>query len=196
LFDAFLVPKLLSQQLLLFRKSGDELEELTFEVKQFLPPSMRRGQSACTWRTVRGYSVLRMFIVFLLVFVFRSGFVLGFYCSQFADGPSFSSRRSRTRADGPPGLHGWSVFPGASLVVLVAFSDRPWHLAGLSAAPLRTVRGTWPDCPRGPCGQSAPSGRTVRQSLASLLLGSISPSFFTCFRVCFKESFLKLEVDP
>jgi hypothetical protein len=70
LFDAFLVPKLLSQQILPFGKSGDELEELTFGVEQFLPLYVRRGQSVCAWRTVRGYSVLRVFVVFLLVFVF------------------------------------------------------------------------------------------------------------------------------
>jgi hypothetical protein len=55
-----------------------------------------------------------------------------------------------------------------------------WHL--------RTVRGSWPDCPCGQCGPSAPSGRTVRQCLAALLLGSIPLSFLSCFRVCFKES--------
>jgi hypothetical protein len=70
MFDAFIVPKLLSQELLPFGKSGDELEELTFEVEQFLPLSVRHGQSACAWRAVRGLSVLRVFVVFLLVFVF------------------------------------------------------------------------------------------------------------------------------
>jgi hypothetical protein len=46
------------------------LEELTRGVELFLPLSVRCGQSACAWRTVRGYSVLRVFVVFLLVFVF------------------------------------------------------------------------------------------------------------------------------
>jgi hypothetical protein len=126
---------------------------------------------------------------------FRSDFVLGFCCSWFADGPGFSSGWSGTRADGPPGLHGWFVFRGASLVVLLVFTHCPRHLAGLSAWPLRTVRGTWPDCPRGSCGPSAPPSRTVRQCLAALFLGSIPPSFLSCFRVCLKESFLRLEVD-
>jgi hypothetical protein len=81
-------------------------------------------------------------------------------------------------------------------VFLVAFTDCPRHLAGLSAWPLRTVRVTWPDCPHGQCGQSTPPGRTVRQCLAALLLGSIPLSFLSCFRVCFKGSFLRLEVDP
>jgi hypothetical protein len=127
---------------------------------------------------------------------FRSGFVLGFCSSRFADGPSFSSGRSGSGADGPLGPSGQSVFPGSSLVVLLAFTDCPRLLARLSAAPDRTVRGFWPDCPRGLYGQSAPPGRTVCQCLAALLLGSIPLSSLSCFRVCFKESFLRLEVDP
>jgi hypothetical protein len=127
---------------------------------------------------------------------FRSDFALGFCCSRFADGPSFSSGRSRSSADGPLGPCGQSVFPGSSLVVLVAFTDCPWHLVGLSVWPLWTVCGTWPDCRRGQCRQSAPPCRTVRQCLAALFLGLIPPSFLSCFHVCFKESFLRLEVDP
>jgi hypothetical protein len=68
--------------------------------------------------------------------------------------------------------------------------------AGQSAIRVQTVRRAWPDSPRGPCGQSAPPGRIVRQCVAALFLGSIPPSFLSCFRVCFKESFLRLEVDP
>jgi hypothetical protein len=70
LFDAYLVPKFLSHQLVSFGRSGDELEELTRGVELFLPLSVRRGLSACAWRTVRGYCVLRVFVVFLLAFVF------------------------------------------------------------------------------------------------------------------------------
>jgi hypothetical protein len=157
LVDAYHVPKLLSQQLLPFGRSGDVLEELTRGVEQFLLLSVRRGQSAPSLRTVREEPVqpssswCSSCSCFVSV---RSGFVLGFRCSWFADGLSFSSGRS--------GLCGQSVFLGSSLVVLVAFSDCPWHPAGLSATPLRTVRGTWPDCLRGPCGQSAPPGWTVR----------------------------------
>jgi hypothetical protein len=128
--------------------------------------------------------------------LFRSGFVLGFCCSQFADGPRFCSGRSGSRADGPPGLRGRSVFLSSFLLVLLALTDGPRLLAGRSAWPLRTVRGTWPDCPRGLSGQSGPPGRTVRQRLAALFLGSIPPFFPSCFRVCFKKSFLRLEVDP
>jgi hypothetical protein len=112
---------------------------------------------------------------------FRSGFVLGFCCSRFADGPSFSSGQSGFGAGGPPGPYGQSVFPGS----LLWFG---WLL--------RTVRGSWLDCPRRLCGQSAHPGRTVRLCLTAFLLGSIPPSFLSCFRVCFKEPFLRLEVDP
>jgi hypothetical protein len=78
----------------------------------------------------------------------------------------------------------------------VGFFGQSASQAGLSAVPVRTVRGTLEDSPRGPCGQSAPPGRTVRQSLAALLFGSIPLFFLSCFRVCFKESFLRHEVDP
>jgi hypothetical protein len=73
-------------------------------------------------------------------------------------------------ADGP--LFG--VATGGS----VSFDGQSAAQVGRSAVPVRTVRGTQPDGPRGPCGQSAPPGRTVRQSLAALFLGSIPPSFF------------------
>jgi hypothetical protein len=78
---------------------------------------------------------------------FQSGFVLGFCCSRFADGPSFSSGWSGSGADGPPGPHGQSIFSSSSLVVLLAFTDCPWHLAGLSTWPVQTVRPSWPDSP-------------------------------------------------
>jgi hypothetical protein len=86
---------------------------------------------------------------------FRSGFVLGFCCSRFADGPSFSSGRSEPGADGPPGPCGQPVFPGSSLVVLLAFTDCPRHLAGLSAWLVRIVGHSWPDSPPVP-GSFAP----------------------------------------
>jgi hypothetical protein len=127
---------------------------------------------------------------------FRSGLAFGFCCSWFADGPSLSSRRSATHADGPPGLGGRSVFLGSLLLVLCALTDGPRHRAGQSAGLARTVRGFRPDGPLGQCGRSAPPGRTVRQSLCTLSLGSFPPLLLLCFRVCFKESFLWLEVDP
>jgi hypothetical protein len=70
LLDAYLVPKPLPLQLLPFGRSGDELEELTFGVELFLPLSVRRGQSACPLRTVREHCVRRVFVMFVLVFVF------------------------------------------------------------------------------------------------------------------------------
>jgi hypothetical protein len=109
---------------------------------------------------------------------FRSGFVLGFRCSWFVDGPSFSSGRSGSRADSPPGLRGRSVFLGSFLVVLLALTDCPRHLAGRSAWPLRTVRGTWPDCSRGPCGQSAPlAGQSARAWQLCSLVRFLPPFF-------------------
>jgi hypothetical protein len=114
---------------------------------------------------------------------FRCGFVLGFRCSRFADSPSFSSGRSGTCADGPPGLRGRSVFLGSVLVVLLSLTDGLCLLAGRFASPLRTVRGTWPDCPRGLCGQSAPPGRTVCPRLTAWFFDSI-PSFFSRASAC------------
>jgi hypothetical protein len=105
------------------------------------------------------------------------------------------------RADGPRVPGGQSVcsprtvhYSGSSLEVLFALSDGPRRRAGRSVVCVRTVRGSGPDGPRGPCGRSAPPDRTVRQSLSALFLGSIPPFLVSCFRVCFKESFLRLEV--
>jgi hypothetical protein len=107
------------------------------------------------------------------------------------------------RADGPRVPGGKSAcstrtvrYSGSSLEVLFAFSNGPRRRARRFAVCVRTVRGSRPDGPRGSCGRSAPPGRTVRQSLSALFLGSIPPFLLSCFRVCFKESFLRLEVDP
>jgi hypothetical protein len=70
LFDAYHVPKPLSQQLLPFGRSGDGLEVLTFGVELFLVLSAMCGQSASVWRTVHGLAVCRVFFVFLLAFIF------------------------------------------------------------------------------------------------------------------------------
>jgi hypothetical protein len=59
----------------------------------------------------------------------------------------------------------------------VAFFGQFAAQAGRSAARVRTVCDTLPDSPHGLCGQSAPPGRIVRQSLAALFLGSIPPFF-------------------
>jgi hypothetical protein len=150
LFDAYHVPKPLSLQLLPFGRSGDVVEELTRRVELFLLLSVRRRQSVCAWRTVREAPVQPSSSRVRRVpacFRFGSGFFLGFCCSRFADGPSFSSGRSG---------------PGANVLLVLAdspfFPVIPWWLCWL----LRTVRGSWPDRPRGPCGLSAAPGRTVR----------------------------------
>jgi hypothetical protein len=95
---------------------------------------------------------------------------------QCADGPLVSGGQS---ACSPRTVR----YSGSSLEVLFAFSDSPRLRAGRSAVWVRTVRGSRPDGPRGPCGQSAPRGRTVRQSLSALFLGSI-PSFFFRASAC------------
>jgi hypothetical protein len=177
LVDAFHVPKLLSQQLLPFWRSGDGLGELTLGVEQFSALSVRRTVREAVADGPRAACCSRVRHV-LARLCFQSDLVLGFGCSRFADGPSFSSGRSGTRVDGPPGLRGRSIFLGSVLVVLLSLTDGPWLLAGQSACPLRTVRGTWPDCLRGLCGQSAPPGRTVRPRLTAWFLGSIPSSFF------------------
>jgi hypothetical protein len=146
LFDAYLVPKLLSLQLLPFGRSGDVLEELTRGVELFLPLSVRRGQSVCAWRAVRELCVLRVFVVFLLVFVFDP------VLFQFFVAVGLRTIRASV-ADGP----------GPVRTVRTVLADSPffpvrlWLFCWL----LRIVRGTWPDCPRGPCGLSTAPGRTV-----------------------------------
>jgi hypothetical protein len=162
LVDAFHVPKLLSQQLLPFGRSGDGLGVLTFGVEQFSVLFVPGGRSARAWPTVRegladgprAQCPLRVRRV-LGRLCFRSDFALGFHCSRFADGPSFSSGRSWTRADGPPVLRGRSVFLGSVLVVLLFLTDGPRVPCGLSAAPGRTVRAAFAVSPSCLAGQSA-----------------------------------------
>jgi hypothetical protein len=60
-------------------------------------------------------------------------------------------------------------------------ADGPRLQVGQSARPVRTVRPSWPDGPLEPV------------SFASWFDSSLP---FSCFRVCFKELFLGLEVDP
>jgi hypothetical protein len=60
-------------------------------------------------------------------------------------------------------------------------ADSPRQQARQSAWPVRTIRPSWPDGPPEP-------GCFIPWFDSSLLL--------SCFRVCFKESFLRLEVDP
>jgi hypothetical protein len=94
------------------------------------------------------------------------------------------------RADGPRVPGGRSAcsprtvrYSRSSLVVRFGFSDGPRRRAGQSAVSVRTVRGSRPYGPRGQCGRSTPPGRTVRQSLCALLLGSI-PLFLSRASAC------------
>jgi hypothetical protein len=102
--------------------------------------------------------------------------------------------------------------PGPARTVRLAFADGPFsrvgsggsvRFNGRSAVEGRTVRGVCADSPWQQAGRSARSVRTVRPTLPD---GSPEPVCFAswfdsslpflCFRVCFKESFLGLEVDP
>jgi hypothetical protein len=152
LVDAYHVPKLLSQQLLPFGRSGDGLEVLIFEVEQFSALSARRGQSASVWRTVCGLAVRRVFFVFLLAFIFDP------LCFRALVGRGFGQSAAAAwivrgcLADSPRAPRGRSVFRGSLLEVLFALTDSPRLRAGQSAVRVRTVRGSRPDSPRGPCG--------------------------------------------
>jgi hypothetical protein len=53
-------------------------------------------------------------------------------------------------------------FSGFATGGSVGFNGQSAAQAGRSAVPVRTVRGTLADSPRGSCGQSAPPGRMVR----------------------------------
>jgi hypothetical protein len=158
LFDAYHVPKPLSQQLLQFGRSGVGLEVLTFGVE-------------LTWLFVVCFSCSCS-----PLFVIRCDFE--FWLVEVSDGPCVPGGQSvgawRTicvlPADGPL----FRVTTGAT----VCFLDSPRLSAGRSVVQVRTVRGNRLDSPRGLCGQSALPGRMVRQSLAALFLGSIPPSLF------------------
>jgi hypothetical protein len=162
LVDAFHVPELLSQQLLPFGRSGDGLEVLTFEIEQFSALSARRGRFASVWRTVRGLAVRHVFFVSFLSFAFD------LWCFQVLVGRSFGQSACAGRtvrgclADSPRAPRGRSVFRGASLEVLLPFSDSPRlrpdgprQGCGQSAIPCRTVRAAFADTPPRLAGQSA-----------------------------------------
>jgi hypothetical protein len=182
LVDAFHVPKLLFQQLLPFGRSGDGLEELTFGVEQFSALSLPRGWSAWTWRTVRAVRVRRVFFVFLLGFTFDPR------CFRVLVGRSFGRSACAGRivrgclAESPRAPRGRSVIRGASLEVLLPFSDS-----------LRL----WPDGPRQGCGQSAIPCRTVRAAFADSpprLAGQSARAWLLCSLVRFLPSFFRASV--
>jgi hypothetical protein len=135
-----------------------------------------------------------VFFVFLLDFAFdpfwfRALVGSGFGQSAAASGRSAGAWRTVRvlPADGP--LFG--VVSGGSIcffrqsaaqgrTVRGVGADSPRQQAGRSAWPVRTVRLSWPDGP--------PEPECFVLRFDSFLL--------SCFRVCFKESFLRLEVDP
>jgi hypothetical protein len=91
-----------------------------------------------------------------------------------ADGPLF-----RVVSSGSVWFFGRSAVQGRTVRCVRA--DSPRQQAGRSTWPVWTVRPSWPDGPPEP-----------------VCFASWFDSFlpFLCFRVCFKESFLGLEVDP
>jgi hypothetical protein len=151
LVDAFKVPKLLSQQLLPFGRSGDGLEELSFGVEHFSALSVPRGRSTWTWRTVRVVPVRRVFFVFLLDFAFDPRW----FHVLVGRSSGRSACAGRTvhgcLADSPRAPRGRSVIRG-----------HLWRFRLL----FRTVRGSGPDGPRCGCRQSVAAGRTVHVARA------------------------------
>jgi hypothetical protein len=135
----------LSQELEPFGISGDELVGLTSRARDFFalfdpvdsPPPLRGPSARCLFSPVRR-GVLRVLVLLRFDLVLFKVFVaagLRTVRASVADGP-------KPARDGPPSLRGRSVFLGSVLVVLLALTDGPWLLAGRSAWPLRTVRGT------------------------------------------------------
>jgi hypothetical protein len=127
---------------------------------------------------------------------FRSVLVLSFGWTRFrtvrskgADSPRVPGGRS---ACSPRTVHYSGFATGGSI-----------RFFRQSAAQGRTVRGTGADSPRQQAGQSAWPVRIVRPSWPD---GPLEPGCFvpwfdsslllSCFHVFFKESFLRLEVDP
>jgi hypothetical protein len=179
LCDAFQVPKPLSQQLLPFGSSDDELVELTFEVEQFSALSVRRGQSACLWRTVHVLRVLLVFVVFFRVFAFDPLWFRVLVGRGFGRSACTGRTVRECLADSPRAPRGRSVFWGSLLEVLLAFTESPRPE---------------PDGPPYPCEQSARSCRTVRVARADsppLLAGRSARAWLLCSLVRFLLRFFR-----
>jgi hypothetical protein len=144
---------------------------LTFEVGLFLGLFVKRRQSAGVWRTVHEPSVLRVFFVFLLVFVFDP------LCFRALVGRGFGQSAAATRtvrgclADSPRAPRGRSVFRGPLLEVLLAFSESLRLRARRSAVRVRTVRVARADSP------PLLAGRSARAWLLCSLVRFLPPSF-------------------
>jgi hypothetical protein len=109
---------------------------------------------------------------------FRSVVILSFGWARFRTVRVCRADSSRVpggqSACSPRTIH----FSGFATGGSVGFNGQSTAQAGPSAVPMRTVRGTLADNPRGSCGQSAPPGRTVRQSLVvCFLVRFLPPSF-------------------
>jgi hypothetical protein len=138
------------------------LEELTFGVEQFSALSVPRGRSTWTWRTVRAVRVHRVFLVFLLVFVFDPSWFQVLVGQGFGRSTCTGRTVRGCLADSPRAPRGRSVIRGASLEVLLPFLDSPrlrpdgpQQGCGQSAIPCRTVRAAFADSPPRLAGQSA-----------------------------------------
>jgi hypothetical protein len=143
--DAYHVPKLLSQQLLPFGRSGDGLERLTFEVELVSALFATCVFFPCSCSAL--LSILRGF-EFSLGKVSDSP-------QQRADGPRVPSGQS---ACSPRTVH----YSGSSMEMLLASTDgprlrpdSPQQGCGQSAAPCRTVCAAITDSPRCLAGRSA-----------------------------------------
>jgi hypothetical protein len=164
------------------------LGELTFEVGRISALSVPRGRSAPHVFVLCSSSSCSPFVSI------RHGFE--FWLDEVSDGPRVLGGRSacvgRTvrgcLADSPRAPRGRSVVRGVPLEVLFALTvgprlrpDSPRKGCGQSVVPCRMVHPSWPD------------GLPEPVSFASWFDSSLP---FSCFRVCFTESFLRLEVDP
>jgi hypothetical protein len=156
LFDAYLVPKPLSQQLLQFGRSGDGLEMLTFGVELFwFSPQGADGPRGAGGRSASALFVACSSCSCLPSFSIRCDFE--FWLGEVSDGPRVSGGQS---VCSPRTVR----FQGSLLEVLLALTDSPWprsdgppYLCGQSAVHwrtvyvlLRTVRPSWPDGPPEP----------------------------------------------
>jgi hypothetical protein len=127
-----------------------------------------RLRGLCSSRVLRVLARLRFRSVLVLIFGWKRFRTV---CSSGADSPRVPGGQS---ACSPRTVR----FSGFSSRCSVGFNGQSAAQAGRSAVPVGTVRGTLVYSPRGSCGQSAPPGRTVRQSLSALFLGSIPLPFF------------------
>jgi hypothetical protein len=73
----------------------------------------------------------------------------GFTDHPLGDRGTSARARHELLVDRPRTRHGPSIFLGAVLEVLLAFSDHPPRPRGPSSAPTRIVRPTTADCPPG-----------------------------------------------